>query len=155
MNIEIGSASSSAGVSGGREKLRAWAGWTASGFASLMLVLSAAMKLAGAALLAEKLTHLGWPIGLAVPLGVLELACVAIYLVPATSVLGAILLYGSLFMLQPVIDRVYGLQLSIDPPTPREWLTLGAIVLAGVVAGLIPALRAYRLSVADGMTVRT
>ena len=36
-----------------------------------------------------------------------------------------------------------------------EWLTLGAIALAGCVAGLLPALRAYRLSLADGMTVRT
>jgi putative ABC transport system permease protein len=31
---------------------------------------------------------------------------------------------------------------------------LGAIVAAGIAAGLIPAVRAYRLSVADGMTVR-
>jgi putative ABC transport system permease protein len=32
---------------------------------------------------------------------------------------------------------------------------LGAIVVAGFLAGLLPAMRAYRLSVADGMTVRT
>lgn len=54
------------------------------------------MKIAGAELLAEKLTHLGWPLNIAVPLGILELACVAIYLVPSTSVLGAILLTGFL-----------------------------------------------------------
>jgi putative ABC transport system permease protein len=69
--------------------------------------------------------------------------------------LGVVLLYGSLIVLRPVVDRAYGLQLNIDAPTGGEWLTLGAIVLAGVVAGLIPALRAYRLSLADGMTVRT
>ncbi len=73
----------------------------------------------------------------------------------AGVVLGALLLYVALVVLQPVVDRTYGLYLSIDPPTNREWLTLGAIVAAGFLAGLVPALRAYRLSLADGMTVRT
>ncbi len=67
---------------------------------------------------------------------------------------GAALLYASLIGLAPVIDRAYGLQLGIEPPSARELLTLGAIVFAGLVAGLVPAWRAYRLSVADGMTVR-
>jgi putative ABC transport system permease protein len=69
--------------------------------------------------------------------------------------LGVALLYGALAVLRPWVDRVYGLQLNIDPPTGSEWMALGAIVVAGIVAGLIPALRAYRLSLADGMTVRT
>jgi putative ABC transport system permease protein len=65
------------------------------------------------------------------------------------------LLYSALALLQPFIDGTYGLHLSIDPPTAREWLTLGTIVLAGFLAGLLPAMRAYRLSLADGMMVRT
>jgi putative ABC transport system permease protein len=73
----------------------------------------------------------------------------------AGIVLGFILLYGALLILQPYIDSSYGLHLAIDPPQPREFVTLAAIVIAGIVAGLLPALRAYRLSVADGMTVRT
>lgn len=73
----------------------------------------------------------------------------------AGVVLGMTLLYVSLGLLQPYVDRAYGLHLEIDPPTPREWLTLGTIVVAGFLAGLLPAMRAYRLSLADGMTVRT
>lgn len=69
--------------------------------------------------------------------------------------LGVALLYAALIALRPLIDRLYGLHLDIAAPTPREWLTLAAVFLAGVIAGLIPALRAYRLSVADGMTVKT
>jgi putative ABC transport system permease protein len=69
--------------------------------------------------------------------------------------LGVILLYVALVLLRPYVDRVYGLQLALDPPTQREWLTLGTIVVAGFLAGLLPAMRAYRLSLADGMTVRT
>lgn len=68
---------------------------------------------------------------------------------------GTGLTYLGLLGLRPMIDRHYGLHLAIDPPTWGEIGTLAAIVVAGVVAGLGPALRAYRLSLADGMTVRT
>ena len=40
------------------------------------------------------MAHLGMPESLMVPLAVLEVSCVVIYLIPATSVLGAILLTG-------------------------------------------------------------
>ena len=73
----------------------------------------------------------------------------------AGVVLGTVLTYVGLAGLRPLIDRVYGLHLAIDPPTWGEMATLAAIVAAGVIAGLVPAIRAYRLSLADGMTVRT
>lgn len=69
-------------------------------------------------------------------------------------VLGVVLLYAALLVLQPMIDRTYGLHLPIDPPRQDEWLTLATIVAAGFAAALLPALRAYRLSLADGMMVR-
>jgi len=73
----------------------------------------------------------------------------------AGVVLGTAMLYSALVVLQPVIDSAYGLHIDIDPPTLRELSMLAAIVVAGFLAGLIPAVRAYQLSVADGMTVRT
>jgi putative ABC transport system permease protein len=83
------------------------------------------------------------------------LATEAGFLTLAGVVVGTLLLYAALLLLQPFVDRAYGLHLTVDPPATREWLTLGTIVLAGFLAGLLPALRAYRLSLADGMTVRT
>ena len=76
-------------------------------------------------------------------------------LTAAGVALGLVLLYSALILLQPYVDRVYGLHLNIDAPKTSEWLTLGAIILGGVLAGLIPAVRAYRMSVADGMTIRS
>jgi putative ABC transport system permease protein len=73
----------------------------------------------------------------------------------AGVVLGAVLLYIAIIVAQPIVDRMYGLHLTVSGPTWGELQMLGAIVLAGFLAGLLPALRAYRLSVADGMTVRT
>jgi putative ABC transport system permease protein len=67
---------------------------------------------------------------------------------------GTVGLYVGLYLARPYIDHTYGLSLAIDPPRPDEWLKLALIVVAGFVAGLLPAIRAYRLSLADGMTVR-
>jgi hypothetical protein len=72
------------------------AGGVVSGLAAATLVFSAAMKLAGGEQVVAGMAHLGLPDHLIVPIAVLELACVALYLVPATSVLGAVLLTGYL-----------------------------------------------------------
>ncbi len=62
----------------------------------LMLLLSAVMKFAKPQPVVEGFAHLGLPLSLALGLGVVELACAVIYLIPQTSVLGAILLTGYL-----------------------------------------------------------
>ncbi len=62
--------------------------------------------------------------------------------------------YLGLFALQPLIDEHYGLFIDITPPTLIELGTLGLIVAGGVVAGLLPAWRAYMQSLADGMMVK-
>lgn len=77
-------------------KTRKWLSWAASTVPVLILLMSGGMKLAGPAGLAEQVSHLGWPLHLAVALGILEVACVAVYLYPQTSVLGAILVTGYL-----------------------------------------------------------
>jgi putative ABC transport system permease protein len=73
----------------------------------------------------------------------------------AGAVLGVALLYAALALLRPVIDARYGLYLDIDLPAAGQWGALAAIIAAGIIAGFLPAWRAYRLSLADGMTVRT
>ncbi len=74
----------------------AWAGYTMSALPVLLLVFSAGMKLLRPPPAMEGLVHLGIPERLALPLGILELTCTLIYLVPRTSALGAILLIGYL-----------------------------------------------------------
>ena len=71
-----------------------WAGRAISALTALVFVISASMKLKGGAELMQGIAHLGLPESLIVPLAFLEASCVALYLVPATSVLGAILLTG-------------------------------------------------------------
>lgn len=71
-----------------------WAGRAISVLVSLVFVASAFMKLKGGAEVVQGMAHLGLPESLIVPLAILEISCVAIYLIPATTVLGAILLTG-------------------------------------------------------------
>jgi len=73
-----------------------WAGCILSAPPVLMLVMSGVMKLAQPAFVMEGFVKLGYPANLALRLGVVELACTVIYLIPRTSVLGAILLTGYL-----------------------------------------------------------
>lgn len=71
-----------------------WAGRVISGLIALLLTMSAVMKLMGGAEVMEGFVRMGLPESLRMPLGILEFSCVAIYLIPATSVTGAILLTG-------------------------------------------------------------
>ena len=61
-----------------------------------MLIMSGVMKLIKPAQLVEEFIRLGYQEHQVLVLGIVELACTAIYLVPSTSVLGAILLTGYL-----------------------------------------------------------
>lgn len=72
-------------------------GWILTGlYALFMLGASVTPKLSGMAVAEEAMAGLGWPAGHAVMIGVIELACVILYLFPRTSVLGAVLTMGVL-----------------------------------------------------------
>jgi DoxX-like family len=71
-----------------------WTGRVISALVSIAFVASAVMKLVGGEQLTQGMAHLGLPDTMVKPLALLEFSCVAIYLIPKTSVLGAILLAG-------------------------------------------------------------
>jgi hypothetical protein len=75
-----------------------WTGRILSGLVVLFLLVDAGFKFIKPlpAPAVQAFAQLGYPIGLAVGIGILLLACVALYAVPRTSVLGAILLTGYL-----------------------------------------------------------
>ena len=70
------------------------------------------------------------------------------------AILGVAFLYAGLFVAQPLIDSAFGLWLPIEAPTLREVWVISAVIIASAIVSLLPALRAYRMSVADGMMVR-
>jgi uncharacterized membrane protein YphA (DoxX/SURF4 family) len=73
-----------------------WTGRVMSTLPVLMLLFSAAMKFAKPPAAVEGMAKLGLPESLLFGLGILELVCTIIYIIPRTAVLGAILLTGYL-----------------------------------------------------------
>jgi putative ABC transport system permease protein len=68
--------------------------------------------------------------------------------------LGIALLYASLFVAQPIIADRLGLFIAIGALSAYDWTLLGLVLLVGLLVGSIPSYRAYRCSLADGLTVR-
>ncbi|CAN0605115.1 unnamed protein product, partial [Ectocarpus sp. 12 AP-2014] len=78
----------------------------------------------------------------------------ATFIAAIGAVLGVLLLYLGLIVAQPLIDNAFGLWLPVEAPTLRElWVLLG-VIAAGAIVSMVPALRAYRMSLADGMMVK-
>lgn len=74
-----------------------WTGRVLTGlFATFMLVASIMPKLILTDIGANSLRELGWPDGYVIIIGLIELACVILYLIPRTSILGAVLTMGLL-----------------------------------------------------------
>jgi putative ABC transport system permease protein len=77
-------------------------------------------------------------------------------LTAATGILlGTALLYAALWMSRPAVDASFGLWLPIEPPNMREARVMLAVLAAAALASLLPAWRVYRLSLSDGMMVKT
>lgn len=74
-----------------------WAGRVLTGlFALFILGASAAPKLLGMPIADAIMTELGWPPGYVLMIGIIEVTCLALYLYPRTSLLGAVLFMGLL-----------------------------------------------------------
>lgn len=104
-------------------------GWILSGLFALFIVgASAAPKLLGAEAATDSFEALGWPQRHVLVIGLLELGLTLLYLVPATSLLGAILMTG-------LLGGAVASQLRVDAPLLSHTLFglyLGAVMWIGL-----------------------
>lgn len=63
--------------------------------------------------------------------------------------------YALLAAAAPLLERRFGLFVQLGLPGAADAMILAGVVVAGLLAGLWPAWRAYRNSLADGLTIRT
>lgn len=103
-----------------------WTGRIASALPVLALFASAFTKLSGSPQMAEHIGQLGYAPTILPTLGLLELVCVALYIVPRTAILGAILLTGYL-------GGAVATHVRLDQPFTAPVL-LGVLLWAGVFA---------------------
>ena len=69
--------------------------------------------------------------------------------------LGATTMYALLFTFKPIIENFTGLYIEITSPGYNEFIIMFIIIVASVLSGIIPALRAYSLSLSDGLIVKS
>ena len=55
----------------------------------------------------------------------------------------------------PWMQARFGIGLTLSAPTPAQWALLTSVLVAGFLASLVPGWRAYRLSLADGLSPRS
>lgn len=73
-----------------------WAGRIATGLATLFMFMDGIMKIVKPASVLEANAQLGYPVATLTGIGLLLIACTVIYLIPRTSIFGALLLTGYL-----------------------------------------------------------
>jgi putative ABC transport system permease protein len=70
------------------------------------------------------------------------------------AVLGLGAVYAMLVVGQKFIFDTFGILIALTPPGTTEALALGALIVLGSIVGLIPAFKAYRTALSDGLSVR-
>jgi len=120
-----------------------WTGRIVSALAALFLLFDAIIKVLSLPPAVEGTVRLGYPVSVVVPIGLTLLLCVVLYLVPGTSVLGAILITGYL-------GGATATQVRVEDPWFLFPVGLGVLVWLGLflrddrLRALIPLRRALR-----------
>ncbi|MBK1613755.1 peptide ABC transporter permease [Rubrivivax gelatinosus] len=84
----------------------------------------------------------------------LLLAAEAALVTLAGVVAGALVAAAGVAFAGPLLQQRLGVALGLGAPTATQWAWLAAVLVAGMLAGLVPGWRAYRLSLADGLSPR-
>ena len=71
------------------------------------------------------------------------------------AALGVCALVLGVLLAGPWVQSHYGIGLKLSAPEPSQWMLLAGVMATGLLASLVPGWRAYRLSLADGLSPRT
>jgi putative ABC transport system permease protein len=71
------------------------------------------------------------------------------------AALGVLATVAAVLGAAPLLQQQFGITLSAGAPSAAQWGLLAAVLAAGMLASLVPGWRAYRLSLADGLSPRT
>jgi putative ABC transport system permease protein len=70
------------------------------------------------------------------------------------TVLGVGSIYALVLLLQPYLEQQFGLHMPIKPLGATELSYLATVFIGGLLVGLLPAWKAYRNALSDGLAVR-
>jgi putative ABC transport system permease protein len=72
----------------------------------------------------------------------------------AGCVLGMVVIYAAAWISQPIVEHHFGLFLPIKAPTDLGYIYLFSTAVAGALIGFVPAVKAYRNALVDGLAIR-
>ena len=84
----------------------------------------------------------------------LLLAAEGVWVTGLGALLGALAAGLAVWAAGPWVQSQFGITLAADAPSATQWALFGAVLAAGLIASLVPGWRAYRLSLADGLSPR-
>ncbi|MEY4065393.1 MAG: hypothetical protein RIR26_1601 [Pseudomonadota bacterium] len=93
-------------------------------------------------------------VGAGLAMVALLLVSEALILTVLGTALGIALTYGVLYAVQPTVESNFGLLIPLQSLSLMEWIFVGVILVSGFLVGVVPAMKAYRNSLADGLAVR-
>jgi putative ABC transport system permease protein len=68
--------------------------------------------------------------------------------------LGVSFIYLLIWVCRPIVESQFGIFIPLNLPTSLEWVYMSAIVVLGTVTGLVPAWRAYKSALSDGLSIK-
>jgi putative ABC transport system permease protein len=72
----------------------------------------------------------------------------------AGTALGVVIVYAGAILTQPIVERRFGMFIPVTAPSTTGYIYLGAVIVTGLLIGFVPAIKAYRNALADGLSIR-
>jgi putative ABC transport system permease protein len=72
----------------------------------------------------------------------------------AGTFLGVVIVYAGAILTQPIVERRFGMYIPVTPPSTTGYLYLCSVIITGLLIGFVPAIKAYRNALADGLSIR-
>ncbi len=72
----------------------------------------------------------------------------------AAMFVGYTLLWAASVMADPVLTAQFGVRLAVGLPDLNGWAIMSVILAVGILASMLPAVRVYRMTVSDGLSLR-
>ena len=117
-------------------KIRLWVGNGLAALITLALLGSGISKLAHIPKIVAGLTHAGLPDAAILPIGILELSCLALYLIPRTSILGTFLLTG--YLGGAIVTHIIARESLAPPLLIGIWMFASAYLRRPELQKLVP-----------------
>ena len=132
-------------------KLKLWVSRILTGLITVALVATASMKIAHVPQMVDGLARVGIPENAVIPIAVLELICLAFYLIPQTMVLGAVLLTG--YFGGAIVVHIIGKESVLPVIMMGLWVWGGIYFRVPALQALLPLRREEALDTSNSAKV--